>query len=212
MNPHDLPIAESDEFYQEQDQGPLHDYPRFGNEANETSYFLRMYLSCLRAADYLASRPDWDGRTFVVLGASQGGLQTPFTAAMCPRVTAARAEVPAGSDQWGPDVARSPGWPNWLDQAWDRDQNKVRATALYYDINHFAPKIQCPTLIGVGLIDTVVPPPGVYATYNQIGASKEILPMAHAEHSTGHEAYWARVEEWLKPLQAGAPAPVAAGK
>jgi cephalosporin-C deacetylase len=48
----------------------------------ETSYFLRMFLSCYRAADYLSKRPDWNGKVFLVSGGSQGGLQTFVTAAL----------------------------------------------------------------------------------------------------------------------------------
>jgi cephalosporin-C deacetylase-like acetyl esterase len=203
VNPHDLPIGEPEEFYKAQDKGALNNYPHIGNDDRETHYFLRMYLGCYRAVEYLASRPDWDGKTIVVMGASQGGLQTLVAAALNPRVTAALAEVPAGSDQWGPDAGRLAAWPCQLNQAWDRDIQKVRQASLYFDIVHFAPRIHCPTLIGVGLIDTVVPPPGVYATFNQIPGPKEIIPMPQASHASGHELYYPRVEAWLKELQQG---------
>src|SRR5688572_4353847 len=111
---HDLPIDRSDEFYKEQrETGPLKNYWEIGNDDRERSYYLRMYLSCYRAADYLASRDDWDGRTLVVMGASQGGQQALVTAAMHPEVTAALSLVPAGCDQLGPDLGRAPGFPMW---------------------------------------------------------------------------------------------------
>ena len=76
---------------------PAEELYRIGNEDRETSYFLRMYLSCYRAAEYLTTREDWDGKVFVVTGGSQGGLQTIVTAAIHPKVTAAIACVPAGA-------------------------------------------------------------------------------------------------------------------
>jgi cephalosporin-C deacetylase len=63
----------------------LKDYVSIGNDDRDKSYFLRMYLSCYRAADYLAHRPDWDGRTLVVTGTSQGGMQAIVTAGLHPK-------------------------------------------------------------------------------------------------------------------------------
>ncbi len=76
INAHDLPIDETPQFYQQQSENELKNYPAIGNEDRETSYFLRMYLSCYRAAEYLSQRDDWDGKTLVVMGTSQGGLQS----------------------------------------------------------------------------------------------------------------------------------------
>jgi cephalosporin-C deacetylase len=70
---HDLPIDLPESFYNEQAAGPLKDYYDIGNDDRDESYFLRMYLSCYRAAEYLTQRADWDGKTLVVLGQSQGG-------------------------------------------------------------------------------------------------------------------------------------------
>ncbi len=63
INAHDLPIDEAESFYEEQAKGPLKNYPSIGNEDKNTSYFLRMYLSCYRAAQYLTERSDWNGET-----------------------------------------------------------------------------------------------------------------------------------------------------
>ena len=49
INAHDLPIDAPGKFYQDQSSGPLNNYPAIGNDDRETSYFLRMYLSCFRA-------------------------------------------------------------------------------------------------------------------------------------------------------------------
>ncbi len=88
-------------------------YDTVGNDDRDHSYFLRMYLSCYRAVDYLRSRPDWDGKVLVVTGGSQGGMQTLMIAGLHAGVTAALACVPAGSDMLGPDIGRKGGWPQW---------------------------------------------------------------------------------------------------
>ena len=82
---HDLPIDAPESFYKDQFAGPLHNYWSIGNDDRDTSYYLRMYLSCFRAAEYLIQRKDWDGKTLVVTGTSQGGMQTLMLAGLHPR-------------------------------------------------------------------------------------------------------------------------------
>jgi cephalosporin-C deacetylase-like acetyl esterase len=62
------PIDNPASFYQEQSAGPLKNYWMIGNDDREQSYYLRMYLSCYRAIDYLRQRPGWDSKTLVVNG------------------------------------------------------------------------------------------------------------------------------------------------
>ncbi len=200
---HDLPVDEPEEFYRKQSQGPLKDYPAIGNEDRETSYFLRMYLSCYRGAEYLTTRKDWDGRTLVVTGASQGGLQSILTAAIHPGVTAVLADVPAGCDQTGPEVGRSPGWPKWYFSTEGRDAAKVKQASRYYDIVNFAPKVKCPVLVGTGLIDTTCPPCGVYAACNRLQGYKEIVVFPTEGHQGEHKPYRDRWAEWLELLRNG---------
>ena len=72
---HDVPIDDA-QLIQELAHGDLKNYQAIGNNDREKSYFLRMYLGDCRALEYLASRPDWDGKTLVVMGDSMGGQQT----------------------------------------------------------------------------------------------------------------------------------------
>ena len=213
INAHDLPIAETNTFYKEQSEGPLKDYPAIGNTNRETSYFLRMYLSCYRAADYLTTRPDWDGRTLVVTGGSQGGLQAVMVAGLHPKITAALASVPAGCDMLGPDVGRSPGWPMWYWKTEGKDTNAVRQASRYYDVANFASRVKCPLLVGLGLVDQTCPPAGVFAMLNQVPGPREIVILPKAGHQDvrgTHAAYYARLTAWLAALREGKPAPVRA--
>jgi cephalosporin-C deacetylase-like acetyl esterase len=209
---HDLPIDEPAEFYQEQYDGPLKNYWAIGNDDRDKSYFLPMYLACYRAADYLTSRPDWDGRTLVVCGTSQGGQQTLVTAGLHPRVTAALALVPAGCDMLGPEVGRKGGWPQWYDLTVGKDPKKVHETSRYFDAVNFAAQIKCPLLIGLGLIDQTCPPAGVLAAANQVDAPKEvvILPVSgHQNENDSQQPFYDRCYgAWLPALREGKPAPV----
>lgn len=211
VNAHDLPIDEREPFYTDQAAGPLKDYPSIGNDDRETSYFLRMYLSCFRAAQYLTERSDWDGRTLVVTGGSQGGLQSFVTAALHPKISAVMACVPAGCDLNGPLADRLPGWPMWHWQVKGKDEAKVRNAARYYDVVNFASQVKCPVLVGVGLIDTTCPSPGVFAACNQLRGPKEIvvLPLGeHGEKNGSHGPYNARFNVWKQTLVKGNSAPV----
>jgi cephalosporin-C deacetylase len=210
---HDLPIDKPAAFYTEQFAGPLKDYWAIGNDGRDTSYFLRMYLSCYRAVDYLAQRPDWDGKTLVVMGDSQGGQQTLMIAGLHPKkITAALALVPAGADMLGPDAGRKGGWPQWYDFTAGKDPQKVHEASRYYDIANFAPHIKCPVLVGLGLLDETVPAAGVFAAVNQITSPKEvvILPKSGHQNQNGSQrAYEQRRNNgWLPALAQGKPAPV----
>lgn len=209
---HDLPIDEPPEFYKAQFDGALKDYWAIGNEDRETSYFLPMYLSCYRAADYLSQREDWDRKTLVVMGGSQGGMQALVTAGLHPRITASLAVVPAGCDMLGPTVGRKGGWPQWYEKTSGKDPAKVHAASRYFDVVNFASRINCPVLVGIGLSDDVCPPEGILAAMNQIKSPKEVILMPNAEHQEkegSHAPYQKRCwDVWLPALRAGKAAPV----
>ncbi len=206
---HDLPIDQPQAFYDEQSRGPLAGYPAIGNDDRESSYFLRMYLSCYRAAEYLTQRPDWDGKVLVVTGGSQGGLQTIVTAALHPKITAGAADVPAGCDLNGPDAGRAAGWPMWYWATEGKDAAKVRAASRYYDVVNFAPRVKCPIVVGLGLVDVTCPAPGVFAMTNALKGPKEVVVMPTTGHGGDHGAYSKRCEAWFADLVKGLPAPVA---
>lgn len=154
-------------------------YASIGDESRETSYFLAMYLRDSRALDYIQSRPDWDGKTIVLLGQSMGGQQSFATAGLNPdRVTAVIVNVPAGADFSGDLHGSKRGYPNW-----PVDDPKVVETARYFDAMNFAPAIRAKSLVALGLIDTTSPPFGVFAAFNQIQAPKEAVPMRNSDHN-----------------------------
>ncbi len=211
---HDLPINREPEFYQRQEAGPLANYPGIGNDDRLTSYFLRMYLSCYQAAEYLASRDDWNGEVLVVAGGSQGGQQALVTAAMHPKVTAVIANVPAGCDMLGPahpTTGRRPGYPMWYWNVGDKNPEAVRAASRYFDVVNFAPRIDVPTLVGAGLEDDVCPPAGIVAAANRMAGPVELLLMPNAGHQNEYNSqalFYQREWQWLAALQAGEAPPV----
>jgi len=178
-------------------------YPAVGNTDRETSYFLNMYLRDLRALDYLMTRPDWDGKTIVLMGTSMGGQQSLMLAGLRPeKITAVLVCVPSGADTNADLHGRKAGYPNW-----PSDDPKVMNTALYFDPVNFASRIKAPVLAAMGFIDTTSPPAGVFTALNQIPVAKEPLPMLESEHNNltpQKEQNWdARSKELLGILLSG---------
>jgi cephalosporin-C deacetylase len=203
---HDMPFDHQQTFYDERNRTTHADYHTHGNEDREKSTFLRMYLSCYRAAEYLTERPEWDGRTLIVMGASQGGMQTIVTAAMHPKVTAGLVDAPAGCDMNGPVAGRAPGWPMWYWQTQGKDPERVRNTGRYFDAVNFAPRVKCPILVVLDLLDTTCPASGIYAMINQLQGPKEVVATMQGGHGGSHETYSRRSEAWLTAfLKSGRP-------
>lgn len=207
---HDLPIDESKSYYDELSKNALKNYVAIGNDDREKCYFLRMFLACYRAVEYLANRPDWNGKILVATGPSQGGLQSLVAAALNPKVTDVLALVPAGCDNTGNAAGRKPGWPYWINNATGKDAGKVLETSRYFDGVNFAARVRCPALVGLGLIDTTSPPSGVFSAINQLRGPKEIVVMPTAPHrdlNNTHAAYMARANAWRAALLKGVSPP-----
>jgi cephalosporin-C deacetylase-like acetyl esterase/lysophospholipase L1-like esterase len=177
IEPHDVMPDQSKEYY---DALPkeLKEYNTIETRNRDKNYFLYMYLADLRAVDYLASRPDWDGKTLVVMGTSMGGQQSLCTAGLHPKVTHMLVNVPAGADVNGTAHGRRTGYPFW-----DPSDAKVLETAQYFDTANCAARIRVPSLVAMGYIDTATPPVGIWSAYNLIQAPKEVAPMPESPHN-----------------------------
>jgi cephalosporin-C deacetylase-like acetyl esterase len=210
ISAHDLPIDQPRSFYQQKKE--LQNYPAIGNDDRDTSYFLRMYLGDYRALEYLKSRPDWDGKTLLVMGTSMGGQQSLMLAGLHPDdITAVTVDVPSGSDMLGPAAGRLAAYPNWYTQTNGKDPAKVRETSRYFDVTNFVVHIKCPVLAGIGEIDETSPPTSVMTSMNLIQSPKEILLMPgvpHMEMNKSHQHYYDRSTAWRAALLKGDPPPV----
>ena len=178
-------------------------YATVGNTNREQSYFLNMYLRDSRALDYLLTRSDWDGRTIVLTGGSMGGQQSLVLAGLRPEhIDAVLVCVPAGADANGDRHGRKAGYPNW-----PSDNPDVMKTSLYFDPVNFASRIKASVMAGIGFIDTISPPAGIWTMLNQIPGAVEALPMIESEHDNltpaKGRACPARTNEILGVLVAG---------
>ena len=202
VEPHDVPGDLPPAFYAALPQ-MIKNYQSLGNTDRDRNYFLQMYLGDYRAVDYLASRPDWDGRTLLVMGTSMGGQQSLCVAGLHPQVTHVIVHVPAGCDTNGSLHGRAAGYPNW-----DAGNPRVMETALYFDTVNFASRIKATCLVSMGFLDDVAPPVGIWIAFNQIHGPKEAVPLVAAPHNNlateeQQRAYTTRSAEWLAALVHG---------
>lgn len=198
---HGIPVDQPQEIYDALAAGPLNGYWSFNLDDRQAYYFRRIYLGCLRANDFLVSRPQWDGRRLMVLGASQGGQLAIATAALDPRVTGVSATHPAFCDVAAELHGRAGGWPHPFQPGGDGRPSlhatpaKI-ATAAYYDTVNFARRIRVPGFYNWGYNDEVCPPTSTFAAYNVITAPKSLALTLELAHSYTPEQ-WSAIDAWL---------------
>lgn len=214
ISAHDVPFDLPDSEFQKLADTTLKDYTTIGQTNRETSYFLRMFLGCQRAVEYLTTRDDWNGKILVVKGTSQGGLQSIVTAALCPQVSAIMALEPAGCGNTAQQIGRGWGWPYWQAHANGSDADKIMNTSRYFDAINFAHRVKCLALVGPGLMETTCPASNVFAMGNLLGGPTEVVVLPEAGHQApktdkhGETPFNQRAAAWLKALKAGQPVPI----
>jgi len=198
---HGIPVNLAKEVYDQLHAGPLNGYQTFNLDDRETYYYRRVFLNCLRANDFLASRPMWNGKDLLVTGASQGGLLSIVTAALDPRVTALAAIHPAMCDVAAELHGRAGGWPHPFKPNDDGSPSfhstpaKI-ATASYYDAVNFARRLKVPGFYIWGFNDETCPPTSTFAAYNVITAPKTLAIEPEQAHTYPPEQ-WEAVNNWV---------------
>jgi cephalosporin-C deacetylase-like acetyl esterase len=214
ISAHDIPFDLPESEFQKLSDTTLKGYTTIGQTNRETSYFLRMFIGCQRAADYLTTRDDWNGQILVVKGTSQGGLQSIVTAALCPKVSAIMALEPAGCGNTAQQIGRGWGWPYWQSHANGPEADIIMNTSRYFDAINFAHRVKCPALVGPGLMETTCPASNVFSMCNLLGGPVEVVVLPEAGHQAskadkhGETPFNQRAVAWLKALKTGQPAPV----
>lgn len=161
INVHGIENGQSDAFYEQLAQTDLRGYGFHGqtNQDPQSAYFYGVALRVLRALEFIKSQPEWDGKTLVVSGGSQGAFQALLAAGLDADVTHCNAWKPWVCDLGGVTLGRLKGWrPEY-----------TPALAYFDPVNH-AKRIRAETFITSGLGDYVCPPSGVTVLYNNIPA------------------------------------------
>ncbi|CAM3019853.1 acetylxylan esterase [Rariglobus hedericola] len=190
INAHGIANGETREYYGALDVGELSDYRKRGRESRDTFYFQGVYFRVLRALQFLTEQPEWDGKTLIILGGSQGGGLSLAGAALDQRVTFIVSNVPGLTDHTGMVAGRIAGWPKAIPVGADgKPDAKVLEAMRYYDGVNFAARIKIPVHMEVGFIDIICPPTASYAAYNNLGGKKEMITWPDRGHDIGPQIW-----------------------
>ena len=189
---HGIPVTMEQKVYDNLMEGALNCYWNYGMDSRDDSYYKRVIVGAVRAIDYIASMPEWNGTSLGVTGSSQGGFLSLACAALDKRVTFYGAVHAALCDHTASLKGVACGWPHYFYYDVKNADPKRIATSRYYDGVNFARRITCPGWFSFGYNDDVVPPTTAYATYNTVTAQKEL----HPYQLTGHYWYQEQWDEW----------------
>ncbi len=149
----------------------------------ETFYLREVLVRALRAADYLKSRPEWNGRDFLVSGGSLAGAQAAAVAALDKQVTLAFIHTSCLCGFSADLAGRKSSLPfSWMPKEWLT--TTTRMAAAYCDVIHLASRIRCESYFCTGFADEVCPPSGVYCAYNNVpsGVKKQMTTNPRTGH------------------------------
>lgn len=190
INAHGIPNGETPAYYAALDAGGLKDYRTRGRESRDTYYFMGVYFRVLRALEFLTEQPEWDGKTLIILGGSQGGGLALAGGALDPRVSFMVVNVPGLTDHTGMVADRIAGWPKAIPKDADGlPDPKVLEAMRYYDGVNFAARIKIPVHMEVGFIDVICPPTCSYAAYNSLAGPKEMVTHIDRGHDIGPQIW-----------------------
>ena len=194
---HGIPLDMPDENYDILKNGALYNYQFVNLDNRDQYYYKRVFMGCIRAIDYLFTRPEFDGERLMVSGGSQGGGLSIVTTALDPRVKYFVCFYPALCDHMGYLYDRAGGWPHMFDRtrAYFRTAERI-LNSRYYDAANFARLIRVPGFFSWGYNDLSCPITSMYSAYNVVTAPKELV----LELRNGHrrsERQNRRADAWM---------------
>jgi cephalosporin-C deacetylase-like acetyl esterase len=141
------------------------------NAEDKNKYVLRgAIMDCIRAIDFIYSRPELDPKRIEVSGGSLGGFLAAAVAGLDNRVQLVSSQNPILSDIR--NLPDQEDWPLYDLHKYAGEKgikfDKILDNLDYFDIKNFAQNIQIPILLGIGLLDHLAPPNNEYAFYNLI--------------------------------------------
>ena len=193
---HGIPTVLTDErIYETLKQGSLLNYPSANVDDKDKYYYKRVFVSCARAVDFLASLDFVDGDRIGVMGGSQGGALTITTAYLNPKVKCGAAFYPAMCDLTGYLYDQGNAWPYLFKNKKLATKERLE-TVKYYDVVNFARGLSVPIWVSYGYNDLVVCPTSIQGAINEIPSPKEVMIVPQSRHWTYPEQDRAR-SKWM---------------
>ncbi len=179
INAHGFELGKDDAFYKAfgesiKSNGQGYAFDPKQNANAEEAYFNHMALRLMRSLEFVKQLPQWNGKSLIAQGGSQGGLQSIWAASLDQDVTNCQSDVTWCCNMAGNEVDKRlfGGW-----------YIKYVPALGYYDAVNHAKRIKCPvTITRAGLGDYVCPPSGLAVLYNNITAPKKIFWVQGSDH------------------------------
>jgi len=173
----------------------------FHHVENKERYVMRGVIAdCLRAIDFIFSRPELRHDNILVSGGSMGGFLALATASLDGRVRLCSAQNPIFCDIR--NLVDAVDWPISSIQKYVATQpgltmDKVLGNLDYFDVKNFATNINCSVLMGIGSLDPFAPPGNEYAAFNNIKSNKKMMVFKDLGHEISqtykeYEGRWMR--------------------
>ena len=191
---HGIPVTMEQSIYDRLMGGALNNYWDTNVDDPDRNAYKRIVTGAVRAVDYIATLPEWDGETLGVTGASQGGFLSIAVAALDKRVTFMGAVHDAMCDYEAEVYGVAGGWPHYFLYG-NKDTKKIEG-ARYYDGVNFARRLKCDCWFSFGYNDEVVPPTSSYGTYNIVTAPKKLSVYQQTAHFW-YQEQWDEWQNWL---------------
>jgi cephalosporin-C deacetylase-like acetyl esterase len=189
---HGIPVTMPQNVYDNLLAGALNNYWDTNIDNPDKNYYKRVVTGAVRGVDYIASLPQWDGKTIGVTGASQGGFLSLAVAALDKRITFLGVVHDAMCDYSAEVNGVAGGWPHYFYKSTDKLLKAKVDGSMYYDGVNFARRINAPGWYSFGYNDEVVPPTSSYGLYNIVTAPKKLS----VYQQTGHYWYQEQWDEW----------------
>ena len=174
--------------------------------SKDSNVYRSIYMDCVRAVDFLLSRPEIDTTKIGVAGGSQGGGLTLATAGLCQNTIAACAIFDPFLCDTRDQMKIRTIVKRELESFTKYPENNCNLNQIlnvqdYIDTKGFTGKIKCPIYFAASLFDDDCPVRCGFSAFNEISTVKsyEIFPSdSHLGESGQYDKLFYRLVEMLK--------------
>ncbi len=145
---------------------------------DKNKYVMRgVVMDCLRAMDFIHTRPELNKDKIFVKGGSMGGFLAIATASLDKRVKLCSAQSPIFADMRS--VVKRVEFPKKYIDIYLKTQpgltrEKIMNNLDYFDVKNFATNVTCKFMMSIGLLDTYIPPANDMVVFNSMTTTKKL--------------------------------------
>jgi len=168
-------------------------------EDKDEFYYRGAYMDCIRGLDFLGSHPEVDPQRLGMWSRSQGGGFTLATASLDSRLKVAVAEEPFLCNYpVSVDITSSP-YCELRDYLAQHPEQRSQAleTLSYFDCLNLVDRIECPTLVDIGMKDETCPYETIIPAFDRIPGPKALHVYPELTHSPSTD-FNAHAMSWLR--------------